>query len=83
MDTVHQYRGILITLLKKGGIFSEVSVAGWRSWPGLGLPYRIAGGCRLPPPSMLLSSNEKDGCGRGGGGAGTVVAVVATTNHLK
>ncbi len=38
------------------------NVAGQWHWPGLGLPYRMAGGHHLLPMSTSLLSNKKDDC---------------------
>ncbi len=46
--------------LSPGGSGSS-NVDGRRRWPGLGLPYRTAGGRHLLPTSRLSLSNKKDG----------------------
>jgi hypothetical protein len=46
--------------LSPGGS-AGINIASWRCWPGLGLPYRTAGGAHLLPTSTSLLSNKKDG----------------------
>ncbi len=47
--------------LSQGGSGGS-NVAGRQCWPGLGLPYRMAGGRHLLPTPTSSLSNKKDGC---------------------